>query len=62
MGGNSWNRLEAEAGLTEYHSLLKLAGFFGEEGGTIHDKIGVGTQWESGAGSSSGDYRRGSNI
>lgn len=32
MGGNSWNRLEAEAGLTEYHRWLKIAVFFREEG------------------------------
>lgn len=28
VGGDTWNRLEAEAGLTKYHRLLKLAAFF----------------------------------
>ncbi|XDV11124.1 hypothetical protein PO909_000146, partial [Leuciscus waleckii] len=34
VGSKGWNRLEAEAGLTEYHRRLKLAAFFedGEEG------------------------------
>lgn len=31
MGGATWNRLEMEAGLTEYHRILKLAAFFEEE-------------------------------
>lgn len=33
MSGSSWNRLEAETGLTAYHRRLKLTAFFeGDEG------------------------------
>lgn len=38
MVGATWNRLEAEVGLTEYHRRLKLAAFFEEEEGDAEGK------------------------
>lgn len=37
LGGATWNRLEAESGLSDYHRRLRLVAFFGEEGGGLEE-------------------------
>lgn len=47
VGGTSWNRLEAEEGLTAYHRRLKLADFFeGEEGQGQRAPFTGASEWE----------------
>lgn len=46
MGRRNWNRLEAEAGLTEYHRRLKLAAFFEEEEEVQRAPFTLNSGWE----------------